>query len=69
MIDGTTRITPAQILPDEGALYRDRRTGELVRPWGSANGLILHVDREDGSWRWMHWDEFWRTYIHASARE
>ncbi len=62
-----TRITPDQLLPDVGGLYRHRETGQLASLY-SVSQMIVHVDRPDGSACWMHLAEFWRTYIHSEAR-
>lgn len=61
-----TRITPADLLPDVGGLYRHLKTGRLVTLSDSIHGRTVRVDGRAGA-TWMHWETFWNSYIHANA--
>jgi hypothetical protein len=56
-------LTPDDLLPDVGGQYRHRVSGKVETLWYSVAGRTVHIGEI-----WMHWDQFWRDYIHAESR-
>jgi hypothetical protein len=63
----STRLTPDDIQPAVGELYRGRTSGHIIKIIGyEAHRVFYTWDRSN---HWMHEADFWREFIHAKARQ
>ncbi len=62
-----TRITPDQIEPDVGELYRHRETGEIIRVLSCSKTSVNIQDGFGIATLWKH--DFWDRFLHAKARQ
>lgn len=69
MLTGT-RITPNQIEPEIGGIYRQRKDGCLYRLVCVAEGNhhILASERSSRVTLAIHVSDFWNRFIHSEAR-
>jgi hypothetical protein len=61
------RIKPDQLLPDVGAEYRNRSTGETVKLYSVLDRHCWLVRRDDSPLL-IPLREFWETYCHSEVR-